>query len=143
MAKPPKKQPKKRVSNPKKVSHEEFFSTLRESAGLFTRTANNIKKKYGIDITRQAVYERANNYPEILADIREENLDVAEAGLQGLIRSKDERIRLRSIEIYLKTIGKGRGYVEKSELDVNDITEKKRKSTSDLFPSADEFEEKE
>ena len=99
-----------------KLSDKEFLAVLRESAGLYSRTVRMIKKVYDIDISRQAVRERALKHPEELEDIREENIDIAEEGLHGLIRSRNENIKLRACETYLKTIGRTRGYVEGLDL---------------------------
>lgn len=102
----------------KKLTHEEFFACLRASAGLYARTVRTIKKEFNVDLTRQAVQQRALLHPEILEDILDENIDIAEEGLQGLMRSDDERIKLKACEIYLKTIGRKRGYVERTESEV-------------------------
>lgn len=99
-----------------KLSDEQFFSILRENAGLFARTARAIKQQFGIKYTRQAVRKRALASPEILKDIEEENLDIAEEGLHTLMRSQNERIKLKAIELFLKTKGKKRGYVERQEM---------------------------
>lgn len=99
-----------------KITDEQFFAILRESAGLYARTARAIEKQHNITYTRQSVKERAERHPEILRDIEEENKDVAEEGLHSLMRSKNERIKLQSVQMYLKTKGKDRGYVERSEI---------------------------
>jgi len=101
-----------------KISDEQFLSILRESAGIFGRTAREISKKFKIKYTRQSVRERAENFLNELTDIREENLDIAEEGLHSLMQSKNENIKLRALEIFLKTQGKKRGYNEKQEVDV-------------------------
>ena len=98
-----------------KISDKEFLTILRENAGLFSRTAKAIEKQFKIDYTRQAVRERALKFPEELIDIREQNIDVAEDGLFSLMKSDNDNVKMRAIELYLKTIGKARGYVEKVE----------------------------
>ena len=105
-----------------KISEEEFLSILRENAGLFARTARAIEKQFGIKYSRQAVRDRAYNHLEELKDIKEENLDIAEEGLYTLMRSRNERIRLDSTKLYLKTQGKSRGYIERVE-NVVSVTE--------------------
>lgn len=65
------------------------------------------------------VQSRAEKKPELLQDIQEENLDIAEEGLHSLMRSKNERVRLRAVELYLRTRGRCRGYVERVERDVS------------------------
>jgi len=97
----------------KKISDKEFLTLLRENGGLFARTSKAIKAQFDIEYSRQAVRDRALKNPKELADIEEENLDIAEEGLHSLMKSEDERIKLRSIEIYLKTKGRKRGYLEK------------------------------
>ena len=100
----------------KKITDEQFLSILRENAGLYARTAKAIEKQFGIQYSRQAVNQRAKSHPGELQDIREQNLDVAEEGLHTLMQSKNESVRLRSIELFLKTQGKNRGYSERQEI---------------------------
>lgn len=102
---------------PKKISDEQFLSILRENCGLYARTARAITEQFGIPYTRQAVRAKAENFPAELADILEENLDVAEEGLMSLMKSDNETVRLKAIELYLKTQGKKRGYTEKTEVE--------------------------
>lgn len=56
-------------------------------------------------------------FAEELQDIEEENLDIAEEGLHSLMNSDSENIKLRAIELFLKTKGKRRGYIESQNLD--------------------------
>ena len=100
-----------------KLSNEQFWAGLRESAGLYARAVRLYKKEYDVDITRISVRERAMKDPDQLKDIREQNLDIAEEGLHSLMRTKNENVKLRAIDIFLKTQGKGRGYVERQEVE--------------------------
>ena len=102
-----------------RLSKKEFLAILRENAGLYGRTARFIAEKIGIPTTRQAVRDRALRYPEILKDIEEQNVDLAEEGLHSLMRSKNENIRLRAVELYLKTKGRHRGYVATTDLNID------------------------
>lgn len=97
------------------LTDHEFLHILRENAGLYARTARAIEKKYGMNMTRQAIKIRAGKFTEEVLDIREENLDIAEESLHSLMRSKNEKIRLQAVTIYLKTVGKGRGYTQRYE----------------------------
>jgi hypothetical protein len=101
----------------RKISDKEFWALLRENAGIYSRTAKAIRKTHGIPYTRQAVKQRAESKPDLLEDIEEENIDIAEEGIHSLMRSRDERIKLRAVEVYLRTKGRKRGYVEKQEMD--------------------------
>jgi len=102
-----------------KLSNEQFWAGLRESAGLYARAVRLYKKEYNVDITRISVRERAMKDPDQLKDIREQNLDIAEEGLHSLMRTKNENVKLRAIDIFLKTQGKGRGYVERQEVAID------------------------
>ena len=103
----------------RKISDKEFLAILRENAGLYARTAKAIEAQFQIKYTRQAVRERAERFPNEYADILEENVDVAEDGLHSLMQSDNEAVRFRAIELYLKTKGKKRGYVERTEQEVS------------------------
>jgi len=99
----------------RKITDKEFFAILRENAGLYARTARAIVAQFKIPYTRQAVRARAEKHPDVVADIEEENFDIAEEGLHSLMRSKAENVRFKSIEFFLKTKGRKRGYVERKE----------------------------
>ena len=102
-----------------KLSNDEFWGGLRESAGLYARAVRLYKKEYGVDISRIAVRDRALKDKDQLQDIREQNLDIAEEGLHSLMRTKNENVKLRAIDIFLKTQGKNRGYVERQEVELD------------------------
>lgn len=106
---------KKQVRKNTKLTDAEWELFLRENGGLYARTARAIQKLKGVKMTRQEVKAWSDKHPDILQDIRDEVLDIAEEGLQGLIRSSTPNVKLRAIELYLKTQGKGRGYVERNE----------------------------
>lgn len=93
-----------------KLTDKEFWAILRKNGGIFYRTARAIAEKYAIDFSRQAVQQRANKKPKRLHDIKEQVIDIAEEGLQGLLTSEDEKIKLASIKYYLDSQGKKRGY---------------------------------
>lgn len=102
-----------------KLTDKEFWAILRESAGIYSRAVRMAKREYGVDINRVSVRERALKDPEQLKDIKEENIDIAEEGLHSLMRTKNEPVRLRAIDLFLKTQGKSRGYVERQEIEVD------------------------
>jgi hypothetical protein len=103
-----------------KVNDAEFWSELRKNKALYSRTARALELKYNITYTRQAVRERAEKDLDQLNDIVEENLDVAEEIHHNLMRSKDEKIQIKASQFYLKNKGKGRGYVEKQQIEINE-----------------------
>ena len=103
----------------RKITDKQFLAILRENSGLYARTAKAIEIQFNVSYSRQAVRSRAEKFPDVLSDIEEEMIDLAEEGLHTLMRSGDERVRLKACELYLKTKGKMRGYVEKTETDVS------------------------
>jgi len=109
-------QRKKRV---KKLSDKQFFEVLRSCAGLYARTARKITRELGIPYTRQAVRDRALANPDELEDINEEAIDLAEETLHSLMRSKDERIAIQAVKLYLTTKGGKRGYTQRSQHEVS------------------------
>jgi hypothetical protein len=105
------------MSKNKLISNKEFWAMLRANGGLYARTARAIKEKFKLnDYARQTVRARALLRPDLLADIEEENIDIAEESLAQIMRSsKQESTRLDATKFYLKTKGKNRGYVERQE----------------------------
>ena len=95
-----------------KLSDEEFFAAVREAGGIYSRAVVLIKKKFGIDITRQSVRERCLSNPEIMQDIKEQNIDVALEGLHSLLKSDDEKVKLGAVKYYLNNQAKHLGFNE-------------------------------
>lgn len=87
---------------------EEYARALTDAQGLITVAASRL------GVTRQAIYHMAARYPivkEAMEDAREKIIDVAEGRLYKRIVNDD----LTAIMFLLKTLGKKRGYVERSE----------------------------
>lgn len=103
----------KGIGKSRKLSENEFWTILRKNAGLYARTARAIQNEFGISYSRQAVRDRAEKCPDLLNDILEETVDIAEEGLHDLMRSPLPNIRLKAIELYLKSKGSHRGYHQK------------------------------
>lgn len=102
------KPPKEKVQ---KLTKRQFLSILRENGGIYAQTARAIQTKYKIAYTRQSVRVRAMKYPDIESDISEENVDEAETYLMKLCKKADtDAVRLRALDIYLRSKGKLRGY---------------------------------
>lgn len=98
-----------------KITDAEMEIFVRANGGLCARTAKEIQKKLGVPFTRQEVRRWLDLHPDIATDVLEEVIDIAEEGLQGLIRTGTPQVKLRAIELFLKTQGKKRGYVERTE----------------------------
>lgn len=100
----------------RRLSKKEFWDALTEAGGLYARCARIIEEKHGFAITRQAVRERAEREPDRLMELVECSLDLAEEKLLQFFDSKNERIRLKAVEFYLRNKGKSRGYSERTEI---------------------------
>ena len=107
--------------NHKKLTDEQFLSILRENAGLYSQTAKAIERQFKIKYSRQAARERAEKFPKEVAEIEEHNLDCAEHGLHTLIKTSTGTVKLKALELLLKTKGKKRGYVERREIEMGNM----------------------
>lgn len=63
------------------------------------------------------MHDRAKNFEEELADIKESSLDNAEDTLFKLFKSRNPRVRLQAVTWYLRKAGALRGYSD--TLDIN------------------------
>jgi len=101
-----------------KVTETQFWDILAKNYGLFARTAQAIEKEFKCTMNRVSVMERAKKQPERLKDIEEQGYDSMEAGFKDLMKEGDDnRLRLDACRHYAKYKGRGRGYVEKQELE--------------------------
>ena len=92
------------VRKVRNVPDEVFWAFLRNNNGNFARTARKINEDYGKGeqlITRQGVRQRAMRDKVTYQDIIEEAFDLAEEALLSLLRSTDERVRLKAAELFL------------------------------------------
>ncbi len=91
---------------------EQMEQALRDSRGLLSPAA----RRLGCD--RATMYNYAARYPRIqqtIDDAREQLIDSAESKLAEAIESKADPW---AIQFVLKTLGKHRGYTERTETDV-------------------------
>lgn len=128
-----------------KVSDAEFLHYLQMGMGLYHRTARLIETKGketdpNFTYSRQSAAVRASKLPsEVLVDIRDRNLDIAEDVLFKNMTLKDNPpVSQRACEFYLKMQGKKRGYVERTEVD--DVTDPDRKKQVYIFKNGNRIE---
>jgi|6_EtaG_2_1085325.scaffolds.fasta_scaffold00343_6 uncharacterized protein YxeA len=98
-----------------KVSTKILKKVLCDNYGQIMPTVKVLKEKYNIEIDRTAIYKRIQKNPsmkEAIAQSIESLKDIAEYNLSKLIIEGDRS----SILFYLKTKGRDRGYVEKTEI---------------------------
>lgn len=95
-----------------RFTNEQIIKALRESRGLVAVAA----RKLGC--ARQTIYNRAEKSEavrEALVEAREFTTDIAEAALYKAIEAGEGW----AVCFYLKTQGKGRGYIERQEHEVS------------------------
>lgn len=98
-----------------KATDEQFWDAIEKSGGILAHAVRYLWDKYAIQMTRQSVWERATKQKHRLHQIRETNIDRAEAALLRNLNADDPKVRQRAAEFILKTLGKTRGFVERTE----------------------------
>jgi hypothetical protein len=90
-----------------KIPDNEFCKIFSENGGLYTKTSVAIEKKFNIPYSRQAVFERAQRYPELLKEIEEKNIEIAHNAFIELMQQKDNlEVRFKTARYYAQTKGK-------------------------------------
>lgn len=111
--------PKKVEPTTEKGSHKiddvEFWAAMYMGYGIISRVIKVIKRDHGVSMSRQAIHERAKKEPEKLNECREIIIDAAEETLLELMMTGDKKTRADMAKTVVKTLGKTRGYVEKTE----------------------------
>ena len=100
-----------------KVTQHQFEEAIRKTGGLYSASVNYIKKKWGVDITRQAVKDRAEKSPELLNEVREAAKDKAESVVFDCMSDKNSTVKFKAATYYLDRLGADRGYEVKSTVD--------------------------
>lgn len=93
------------AGRPMKFTVAEVIEALKKSSGYVSGAAARL------NCSTSMIYNYISEFPEIAEakqDLEEKNLDVAEIALQEAILTKN----MTAIIFFLKTKGKGRGYVE-------------------------------
>ncbi len=99
------------VDNRIRQTKEKIIKALQANMGIIKPTCE------AVGIHRSTFYEYYNNDPDFKNEVDcvvEETIDFAESKLLENIDNNDTQ----SILFYLKTKGKKRGYVEKTEMDI-------------------------
>lgn len=97
---------------------ENFVKVFRQSMGIVKYACEAVK------ISRQTYYNWYNSdaeFKQAVEDVNEESIDFAENALRKKIAEGDTTATI----FYLKTKGKKRGYVERTEIDAT-IDERQR-----------------
>ena len=99
----------------KKVTDEQLIDAIKKNAGIVSDILTTLKKEYGIEVTRDAIYKRKETNAAIAAAFEEAEdniLDIAESYLIKAINKGE----MKPIMFYLRTKGKRRGYTERQEI---------------------------
>lgn len=98
----------------RKLTKERLIKAIQNSYGNVMLIAKKLK------VARSSVYAAIERYglQSLIEKERDELIDLAESKLVENIKSGKES----SIIFALRTLGKKRGYTEKTEIDVNDMT---------------------
>lgn len=96
------------------IHKKAMIEALKVSMGIVSEACKTV------DICRQQHYtwlKEDPDYKQAIDDIAEESIDFGESALKKKIESGDTT----AIIFFLKTKGKGRGYIERSEVAVSGI----------------------
>tara|TARA_R100000655_G_scaffold110106_1_gene167681 strand:+ start:301 stop:672 length:372 start_codon:yes stop_codon:yes gene_type:complete len=100
------------MANKNKYTLEQIKDAINKAGGFISIACKSL------GCTRKTIYNYIEKYPElkeVVNDIREHYLDIAEASLIQKVKDGNTPELL----FYLKTIGKTRGYVEKQQIDLS------------------------
>lgn len=116
----------------KKPTEKMIIETLEKTGGLIKPAS--IK----LNVARKTLYHWIENSPTLKDawnNCRDNNLDLAEHALLKQINDGN----ITAIIFYLKTIGRERGYIEKTEIGFS--MEEDREKVRELFPKNEDFKE--
>ena len=100
------------MPNKNRYTEEQIKDALTKAGGFISMACKSL------GCTRKTIYNYLDKFPElkdVVVDIREQYLDIAEAALIKNVKDG----KSSDIKYFLNTQGKKRGYVERSELDLS------------------------
>lgn len=93
--------------------------TVAQVEHALKQTSGNVSAAArALGVSRTAMYNKINNHDslkEVLTDAREELVDIAETALRSEVLAKN----ITAIIFTLKTLGKDRGYVERTQTELS------------------------
>lgn len=106
--------PKKRRPGPlPRVDKATVELALRKCVGNMSAAAKQLK------VSRVTVWKYVRRSPDLqklIEEIQEETIDIAESQLVKLLKERKHRGHTQAVLFVLKTMGRRRGYVERTEL---------------------------
>jgi len=99
------------MANKNKYTEDQIKDALTKAGGFISIACKSL------NCTRKTIYNYIDKFPDlkdVVKDIREQYLDIAEAALIKNVKDG----KSSDIKYFLNTQGKKRGYIEKSELDI-------------------------
>lgn len=110
----------------KKVTDKVLIDAIKKNAGIISGIQRMLKEKYGIDITRSAIYKRkeaSKAIADAFTDAEETVLDTAENNIVEYIKDGN----VKATMFYLRLKGRKRGYSN------NDIPAEQEKDDTIIF----------
>jgi len=101
---------------PGPFTDQQFIDALKQTGGLITRAAKLVP--CGAEAIRERIKAKPDIFQPLIKELREELIDDAEAGLAKTARSEGPQA-LQAQTFIVRTIGKDRGYVERTEQKVS------------------------
>ena len=102
------------------LSDELFWGIAVKCKGFAALIAATIRKEFNMPYSDQAAHQRMKKNPERLNALNHKVVDGIEIKLFKKTESNNERVALQAIMEVLRAKGKERGYVKKSEIQVED-----------------------
>lgn len=106
--------PKRRRPGPEpRVAKDVVEAALRKCAGNMTAAAKQLK------VSRITVWKYVRRSPDlqkVIAEVQEETIDLAESQLVKLLKERGHRGHTQAVLFVLKTLGRRRGWVERTEI---------------------------
>lgn len=115
MAKKKPAKPKAKPAHNQQYTDEQIAAALEAHHGILAAAAQSLSCSRTTIYNRMKIVESVKDARE---NARETMLDIAEGELFDMITKKEvDGVKLSATIFYLKTQGKGRGYVERQEID--------------------------
>lgn len=100
-----------------KINDVDFWTCMFKGYGILSRVIKIIKRDHNVEISRQALSERANKDKAKLQECREAIVDLAEETIIEVSITGNKKERLDASKTILKTLGRSRGWDEKINIE--------------------------